>query len=392
MSWLEAAATGPVVTLPDLPVFCNALYADAGEARAAARGDLVLWFSPETGYLWNGAFDPALVAYNPSYENSLHHSDRFRSHVTGLADRLIDRYDLHRRTIVEIGCGEGNFLALLCERGENHGIGYDPSFDPDRTKVVTSCRMEIVREYYPTERPIDASLVVCQHVLEHVTDPVALVEGVRRSLPSSAETAVYFEVPDATYMVSEPAVWDLTYEHRSYFAAPTLRALFRRSGFEVLEVGRSFGDQYLYLEARAGSTATPTALDAARTTAAEVEELTELAARVATFGAHVERLCRTWTERVASMRADGEIAIWGAGTKGVTFANLIAGAASAHMVDINPNKWGLHVPGTGQAVVAPASLGPGLAHVLVMNPLYVDEVAAEVRALGLQATVSAVSD
>ena len=37
MSWLEGAATGPVVTLADLPVFCNALYADAGAARAAAR-------------------------------------------------------------------------------------------------------------------------------------------------------------------------------------------------------------------------------------------------------------------------------------------------------------------------------------------------------------------
>jgi len=387
MSWLEADPTGPVVSLRDLPVFCNALYATAQEATAAARGDLELCYSPATGYLWNGAFDPAKVAYNPTYENSLHHSPRFRCFVTELADRLIDRYDLHGRRIVEIGCGEGNFLALLCERGGNDGIGYDPSFDAARTKVATSSRMRVVNEYYPTDRPIDASLVVCQHVLEHVTDPVSLVEGVRRSMPTAAPCAVYFEVPDATYMVSEPAVWDLTYEHRSYFAAPTLRSLFRRSGFEVTEVGRSFGDQYLYLEARA-----PVPGAASGPDDELAGELAALGEQVAAFGRHVERLRRTWTERVTAMRADGEVAVWGAGTKGVTFVNLIAPASDAAVVDINPNKWGLHVPGTGQAVCGPQHLGADIRHVLVMNPLYVEEVRAELHGLGLDATVVPVND
>ena len=159
------------------------------------------------------------------------------------------RYGLHGRQIVEIGPGEGNFLALLCERGHNWGLGYDAAYDPERFKVATSPRMRIVRDHYPFDRPVDGELVVCQHVLEHLAEPSALVEGVRRSIPDSGRTAVYFEVPDATYMVSELAVWDLIYEHVSYFSAPTLELLFRRAGFDVTEVDRAFGDQYLYLEA-----------------------------------------------------------------------------------------------------------------------------------------------
>ncbi|MCC6438541.1 MAG: methyltransferase domain-containing protein [Acidimicrobiales bacterium] len=387
MGWLKADATGPVVSMRNVPVFCNALYASAAEAVAAPRGDLELRFSPTTGYLWNEAFDPELVAYNPSYENSLHYSPRFQAFARELADRLIERYGLRGRRIVEIGSGEGNFLALLCERGDNRGVGYDPSFDPDRSKVVTSAQMQIVREYYPTDRPIDAALVLCQHVLEHVTDPASLIEGVRGSIPDDADTAVYFEVPDATYMVSELAVWDLIYEHHSYFAGPTLQHLFERSGFEVLEVDRTFGDQYLYLEARPaqpGTTAPPV----------DVAALTKLAERVTGFGEHVERLRRDWERRLGAMVGDGPVAVWGAGSKGVTFLNLIeAGAAVDHVVDINPNKWGLHLPGTGQAVVGPDALvGRGVRHVLVMNPLYVGEIAEQVAALGLDAEVIAVSD
>lgn len=387
MGWLKADGSGPVVAMRGVPVFCNALYPSAAEAVAAPRGDLELHFSPTTGYLWNAAFDPDLVAYNPAYENSLHYSPRFQAFARELADRLIGRYGLQGRRIVEIGSGEGNFLALLCERGGNRGIGYDPSFDPDRSKVVTSAQMEIVREYYPTDRPIDAAMVLCQHVLEHVTDPESLIEGVRASIPDGADTAVYFEVPDATYMVSELAVWDLIYEHHSYFAAPTLQHLFERSGFTVAEVDRTFGDQYLYLEARP-------ARQGAEVPPADAAALTKLAERVAGFGEHVARLRRDWERRLAEMVGTGPVAVWGAGSKGVTFLNLIeAGAAVDCVVDINPNKWGLHLPGTGQGVVGPEALvGRGVRHVLVMNPLYVGEIAEQVAALGIDAEVVAVSD
>ena len=388
MSWLKADPTGPVATLSNVPVFCNALYPSAAAAAAAPRGDIELMYSPVTGYLWNECFDPGLAAYNPTYENSLHYSPSFQRYADELSERLIDRYSLRDSKIVEIGSGEGNFLALLCERGGNCGVGYDPSFDPSRSKVVTSSRMEVLAEYYPTEQPIDAALVVCQHVLEHVTDPLALIAGVRRSLPSGGSTAVYFEVPDATYMVSELAVWDLIYEHHSYFSAPTLTEMFRRSDFEVIDVGRSFGGQYLYVEARAAAT-TP-GLDSR----ADSLALTELTRAVAAFGAHLRDLVETWNSRLRAMLLDGPVAVWGAGSKGVTFLNLLdSGADVSHVVDINPNKWGLHVPGTGQQIVGPDTVADGgLAHVVVMNPLYVEEIRSQLRELGVSPAVVAVGD
>jgi SAM-dependent methyltransferase len=373
-----------------VPVFCNALLPTASEARAAPTGDIELAWSPTSGYLWNRAFDPALVAYDPAYENSLHHSPRFQAFARHVAERLVARYDLRGRRIVEIGPGEGNFLALLCELGANEGVGYDAAYDPARHKVVTSERMRIIPAYYPFDRPVDGDLVVCQHVLEHLADPAALVEGVRRSIPDGRATAVYFEVPDATYMVEQLAVWDLIYEHRSYFAAPTLEALFLRAGFEVTEVDRAFGDQYLYLEARAGDGRSAEGADAVPDPAA----LAKLGELVAAFGDQVRRVVTTWSERLAQWVGAGPVAVWGAGSKGVTFLNLVeAGADVAYVVDVNPNKAGLHVPGTGQAVVDPAALaGRPLETVVVMNPLYVDEIRATLAELGSRADVVAVTD
>ncbi|MEL7206757.1 MAG: hypothetical protein AAGK32_00755, partial [Actinomycetota bacterium] len=63
-------------------------------------------------HLYNQAFDPGLIDYTASYENTLHYSEQFRAFADELADRLIERYDLVGETVVEVGCGPGHFLSI----------------------------------------------------------------------------------------------------------------------------------------------------------------------------------------------------------------------------------------------------------------------------------------
>lgn len=77
--------------------------------------------------MYNAAFSSEKTEYCLDYENSLFFSETYRTYATSLATELIERFDLHGRRIVEIGCGSGDFLKLLCEKGENDGIGFDPS-------------------------------------------------------------------------------------------------------------------------------------------------------------------------------------------------------------------------------------------------------------------------
>jgi hypothetical protein len=62
--------------------------------------------------------------------------------------------------------------------------------------------------------------------------------------------------------------------------------------------------------------------------------------------------------------------------------------AIPYVVDINPHKQGRHLPGTGQRIVAPEllkELQPQA--VVLMNPMYRQEVEGELRALGVAAEV-----
>lgn len=373
-----------VVGMDSVPVFCNVLYGTATEARAATRGSIDLRFCPSCGLLVNTAFDESLLDYSPEYDNSLHFSPRFREFVGELVRHLVEDRGVSGGTVIEIGSGSGDFLSLLCEAGDNVGIGYDPSHDPHRAPPVASDRVTVVSEPYPVDRPVEARLVCSQHVLEHLHQPSALdvLRGVRSSLTPGDGTLQYHEVPDATYMVETGAIWDLIYEHVSYFAEPTLRALLGEAGFEVIDSGRSFGNQYLWVEA-------VTATGEGRSGGFDSVELGRLPGLVERFGRLHRTTMEQWERRLSVMLDEGEVVVWGAGSKGVSFLNQMSRAAEiARLVDVNPRKRGRHVPGTGQVIVAPADLvGSPPAHVIVMNPLYVDEVGQALAELGVDSTV-----
>lgn len=369
--------------ISEVPVFCNVLYETAADAQAARRASIKLGYCRQCGMISNTAFDPRLVQYAPTYENSLHNSPRFRQYAQQLATRLAETYHLRDKEVIEIGCGRGEFLATLCEAGSCKGTGYDPSFDT-RSMTSPSPRVKILPEPYCAQckgQKID--FVCCRHVLEHLGEPASLLIQLRWALEFQPQTTLYFEVPNTMCTLKGGGVWDVIYEHPCYFTPASLRASFARAGFQALDIREEYDGQFLSIEARAG--------DGAPDARPSATDLSNLKALTRSFHLTFQKRKDFWNAKIEQFRRHGQsIALWGSGSKGVTFLNTLKVDTGVMpvAVDLNPRKHGRYIPGTAQPVVAPGYLAKHpVDAILVMNPIYLQEIRQSVKEMRLSAEI-----
>lgn len=374
--------------LNNVPVLCNAPCATRDEALQFPVGQLHLAFCPLCGHVFNRAFIPELLAYDQQYENSLHFSGTFDSYIRELANSLVDRYGLRGKNIIEIGCGKGDFLALLCELGDNHGIGFDPSYEAGRLEVCLPDRIEIIQDLYTDSYShLECDFLCSRQTLEHIREPAPFLKALRGALrKNSKKTVVFFEVPNALYTIRHKGIWDIIYEHVSYFWSLPLSRLFAESGFRVTAVQETYGGQYLWLECFPDEGGrTPSQFGG--------EELEHVSGEVLAFGNTFRCAIQAANGILDGLRNRGHrTVVWGTGSKGVTFMNLFRGCdLLEYAVDINPHKQGRFVPGSGQEIVAPELLRTYKPDaVLVMNPLYREEIRQRLAALSVTADLIAV--
>ena len=362
-----------------VPVHQNALMATRHEARGAARGALTLAACGYCGFIHNQTFEPERLSYGAAYDNAQTHSVAFRSYVDGLADHLLNDAGVRGCRIVEIGCGDGYFLRRLVDDASagNAGVGFDPSYsgadmDPE---TDNGDRLRFERRLFDADcADVAADVVVCRHVIEHLADPLAMLAAVRQALATSPLARVYFETPCVEWILAENAIWDLFYEHCSYFTAGSLAAAFAAAGFTVSSVEHVFGGQYLWLEARLSGPVKAAAPDAG-----------SVPREAARFGDQETALLARLAAQLGAIAGHRRAAIWGAGAKGATLATLIDPDRRLFdsLIDINPNKQGCFVAGSGHEIVSLAeALRRGVAAAVLMNPNYRPEIEAMVHKAG----------
>jgi len=208
-----------------------------------------LTYCENCGHLFNRHYDNDLVDYETDYENSQMFSPRFRRYAEELSDRLITTYHLHQKDIVEIGGGRGDFLRILCDRGNNNGVSFGPSYRPAAGDSVP-VNVRFVTDYYTAKyAAAPANLIVCRHVLEHFWEPRTLIDTVRQAVGDRKDLVVYFEVPNGEFILREQMFWEIIFQHPSYFTQSSLAKLFTMCGFQVRDIQESFGGQFLAIEA-----------------------------------------------------------------------------------------------------------------------------------------------
>ncbi len=170
------------------------------------RRDLELATCPTCGFIANLAFDPTVHEYSRSYEETQGYSPTFNSFAHSLAQQLVERYQLKNKTVLEIGCGKGEFLESMCEFGIGEGIGIDPAYVPQRRTGAAARRMRVIEDLYSEKYThLHADMICCRHTLEHIGPTLSFMQTIRRSIGDRHDTLVFIEVPDAVRSSREGA-------------------------------------------------------------------------------------------------------------------------------------------------------------------------------------------
>jgi len=364
----------------NVPIHTCVMLSSRQEALRFPKSKIDLGFCKKCGFISNVAFDSSAVNYSSLYEDQQSFSSTFNVFAEGLAKRLIEKYNLVDKKILEIGCGKGDFLALLCKLGHNYGVGIDPAYIKDRVRSQASDRLTFIRDYYSEQYAnYHGDLICCRHTLEHIPNTAEFLSSVRRAIGNRLDTIVFFEVPDVTRVLRELAFWDIYYEHCSYFSQGSLARLFRSCQFEIIDLSKDFDDQYILIEAK------PVNRKAEKLHEME-ESVEEMAKDVKYFATHYREKLDQWKRRLNELYADGRrVVVWGSGSKCVSFMSTLGVKDEvAYVVDINPFRHGKYLPGVGKKVMSPEILTkykPDV--VIVMNQIYYDEIRQMLNDMGL---------
>jgi SAM-dependent methyltransferase len=159
--------------------------------------------------------------------------------------------------ICELGCGNGNLLCDLADRGMNV-VGVEPD-----AAAREACG-ERVRVLDGTAESLPDSIetgicdmVVMSHVLEHCLDPLTAMQNVHSLLRPGGLAVLAVPNNDSSGLRHSRAAWrwlDVP-RHLSFFTADSLGRLCERSGLEIQSVNydgycRQFSDEWISEEQR----------------------------------------------------------------------------------------------------------------------------------------------
>jgi hypothetical protein len=380
----DGATLVPFADLGDIPVLCGVHWADAEAAAASPVGRMRLAFCPSCAYVRNVAFDPAVMTYDTTMDTNLHHSPAFQRFSADLVAHLGRRYDLAGARVLDIGCAQGDFLRELCHLTGSSGVGYDAMYAGPQGPTGSGV------ECYSTLAPRGGGLpeydfVTSRHWFEHIEDPYEFLVDLRERA-GGRPVHGYIEVPDACYDLAT-AGWEVIYPHVSYFDAYSLCSIVERAGWRVEDTGTLFSGMFRFIEISANNQAVPRR--GSTPLPDEADRDRQLAA-IAGFAERHRTERDTWRARIAGLVADdARPVLWGAGSRGVQFLTLAdRERALAAVVDLNPRKWGRYLPVTAHRVDPPdllSSVKPRA--VIITNPAYRAEIAADLRRLGVDADI-----
>ena len=266
---------------------------------------------------------------------------------------FMNRFNLKGKKILEVGCGKGEFLRIWKDYDVRAvGIEYDQ-------ELVTRARnegMEVYKAYADDadtklpEAPYDA--FVQFNFLEHQPYPNDMLQCIYNNLTEDGVGLV--TVPSLEYILKYDGYYELIKDHIAYYSEETLKFLFQKNGFEVVDCHTVNRDTHSIMVRKRKK------------------------ADVSSWKENFDSLKQELFDYVNGYVGQGKkVAVWGASHQGFTLIpSLGLSDKIAYIIDSAPFKQGKYAPASHIPIVDRKHyFEEPVASILIVAPGYTDEIA-----------------
>lgn len=342
----------------------------AAEAQAMPRHPQDFVQCPACSHVWNRSFRYDAIPYQNNPNRMFNRGNIWKGHLAVTRDGLLKHLP-QTPTVVEIGCGEGHFVRGLAEArsGQGRFVGFDPNASPE-----TGLGVEFhARLFEPLVDMADYApdAIVIRHVLEHLTEPAALLDQLAWGAAMLDKPCWLFaEMPCIDRVFETGRLADFFYEHAAHFTTRSFRTLMERVGV-VVELAHGYDGEVVYGLVKLG---VPSMVQE-RAAAARAFALRANISR-ATIHAQLDELAAS----------DAKVVIWGGTGKAAAFIHQFGVDAERFpiVVDSDQEKVGTFVPGTGQQILFRDALKTIAVDVVIIPTQWrAKDIAAEMKREGI---------
>lgn len=269
---------------------------------------------------------------------------------------LIKRFDLYGKKILEVGCGQGEFLRIW-KNYDVRAVGIE--FDQESVNKARAEALEVYKAFAENaeteipEAPFDAFLQF--NFLEHQPHPNEMLQCIYNNL--TEEGVGLITVPSLEYILQN-GYYELIKDHIAYYSKETLKLLFQKNGFEIVDSCIINKDTHSVIVRKRKT------------------------ADITCWKKSFENLKKELHEHVDSYAAKGKrVAVWGASHQGFTLlSSLGLSKTISYIIDSAPFKQGKYSPASHIPIVDRKHyFVEPVDSIVIMAPGYTDEIASIIK-------------
>lgn len=265
---------------------------------------------------------------------------------------FIDSYNLKGKKIIEIGCGQGEFLNVLNEFPVQ---AYGIENKSDLVEIAKSKNLNVTKNFTESadtrleNGPFSAFLSF--NFLEHQPDPNTMLQCIYNNLEEDGYGII--TVPAFEYILENNSFYELIRDHIANYTKESLRFLIEKNGFEMLECNRINRDTWEMIVKKRSRT--------------NVNGLLQ----------NYSSLKKQMQDYFTIRNNEGKkVAVWGASHQGfTTLSSMGISNKVAYIIDSAPFKQGKLSPASHIKIVSPEYYyEEPVECILIIAPGYTEEI------------------